>query len=1072
MTLRVLFAALALTLAPATLRAQSEVPIQCTASVDSADLADTGVFTLTLACTPQEDITVPYAVRVAIWRGSRELTNRTHSPDPPTTKWKSGKVVKYSLPCSVPLDPTLTGGEQLDVRLGFVDAHSDAVFAPIGAPSGADGLADVAELLAPTFTPIEQQEQVERLLAKAKEMKGTGRTAEAWDVLERGIRLANDDHVKRRFKDELVALGPLPPRPLDAVELTIVHQRIDDERTRYLRLVAGSMHDRKRFHGAVKILEEIGGSLEERGNQAVIGALSDAERVTKDVDAERQAMLDFVPEADAAEAEKSIQALGLGDRLLDKADQFAKAGKLTAARSIYRALKRAEAQSIVEAATARIPPLEAAILGAIPKDEQVEVDAALKHPCFERTTWRASHRFVFIGPKTLVDTIPDDSIRRFDLAYVFVTDLFGRVPNPAGDRLTVYFKELWDFGGGVGGGKIIDIGNAKPDAKGMRIDNGLYYHELTHCVDDTRPVFEGFHEGLANLGAAYCFEALGQDGDSLHSFESNLAAFKADYLDRDLEYWRIPNYGPSCGFFLSFVERFAKTKDGHDWRPLRQFFREYRDAPVRDGREPFVARALAHYLMRAFGDGAFDELVKDRFPLVESDKDAVNEELDCWSWGAINERSDQVKPDRFPNSPLPRDLLTRGLLSLEASGDAEGARKFGREELGLLYDWMVVGPFACDGSDVAAVPFPPEHEIDFSKQYPARQNNALWQPPTDHPPVSISGSGWVDLQFPYMDDTATYALTNVTVDAAQDATIHARADDDVTIFLNGERLGDYRDRGWNDSTELTWRGPVKHVPDAMRFAVRLAAGRNELLVKVKNRVGGAGFVVAISRRDGTPIPGLSSDAAQPERRPAPSDASKEFVRRFHHDGAAKDIAGRFDVAVGEFRSRNKRLCGESTSKGVAWRKYTVRPGFPKDSPSNLAWLKEKATDALSDFELEVGIASADAPKCVVTFQGEGKTDGLSGWNLILEPSGARVRASLERYDHLVYQSAWTELPKADERKLVMSLVSGKLDVKLADVALFDGVAIRAIPGKTRIGFATWGQDTQFSEIDLRAPPRK
>ena len=93
-------------------------------------------------------------------------------------------------------------------------------------------------------------------------------------------------------------------------------------------------------------------------------------------------------------------------------------------------------------------------------------------------------------------------VRRFftggsvlDLDYVFQTDLFGRVPNPGGDRVTVFFKELWDFGGGVGGGKTIDIGKADPGQRGYRVDVGLLYHELTHCIDDTDPIFEGFREG-------------------------------------------------------------------------------------------------------------------------------------------------------------------------------------------------------------------------------------------------------------------------------------------------------------------------------------------------------------------------------------------------------------------------------------------------------------------------------------------------------------------------------------------------------------------------------------------------
>src|SRR5690606_8209958 len=112
-----------------------------------------------------------------------------------------------------------------------------------------------------------------------------------------------------------------------------------------------------------------------------------------------------------------------------------------------------------EAAAAR-REIERAWLQDVPPEQRAEADAARNHPCWARTAARQSHRFVMIGPKTLVDGIVDESLLRFDLAYLYLTDLFGRVPNPDGDRVTVYFKELWEFGGGIGGGKIVDVGRA------------------------------------------------------------------------------------------------------------------------------------------------------------------------------------------------------------------------------------------------------------------------------------------------------------------------------------------------------------------------------------------------------------------------------------------------------------------------------------------------------------------------------------------------------------------------------------------------------------------------------------
>ena len=39
-----------------------------------------------------------------------------------------------------------------------------------------------------------------------------------------------------------------------------------------------------------------------------------------------------------------------------------------------------------------------------------------------------------------------------------------------------FWKELWDFGGGQGGGRIIDIGRADPKRKGYGASSDYYYY--------------------------------------------------------------------------------------------------------------------------------------------------------------------------------------------------------------------------------------------------------------------------------------------------------------------------------------------------------------------------------------------------------------------------------------------------------------------------------------------------------------------------------------------------------------------------------------------------------------------
>ena len=116
-------------------------------------------------------------------------------------------------------------------------------------------------------------------------------------------------------------------------------------------------------------------------------------------------------------------------------------------------------------------------------------------------TGSASREFLYIGDADLVARIPEKSRRSFDLAYLALTDLAGRVPNPGGDRVTVFFKELWDFGGGVGGGTRIDIGRADPKSKAaVLVATPLLFHELAHCVFDFDGL-PGWVEGVADFAA-------------------------------------------------------------------------------------------------------------------------------------------------------------------------------------------------------------------------------------------------------------------------------------------------------------------------------------------------------------------------------------------------------------------------------------------------------------------------------------------------------------------------------------------------------------------------------------------
>lgn len=1055
----------------------------------ASTVADDGTFTLRLTCVPKEKLQTHYALRVALTSATLAEDYVVDQPlKPSTAKWRPGARVEYSIPLHLPKSHAFDADEIVGVRAAFVPKDGGEL-RNLGVRWAdfldEDGLTEITRVAAPPFAGAAGPARLEEAFAIAAQSVRSGDAPGAWARLDAALRDARSDSTKARVRDKLAEAGKLKPPGISPLEQTIIDQRIRAEKVRVLRIEAGRMRARGQLHGALMVLEEIGGALALDADQKVIGAVDDAERATERIEDLRERLLAEQTESEEAAVEQLVQKHGRTAKLLERAEELAEDGQFPVALGCLRMLRRRDGEDLYRRAQDRLETMGEEHLANIPPEQLAEVKAWVEHPSWARTAVVESHCFLFIGPKELVAGIPAPSKLRFDLAYVYLTDLFGRLPNPEGDRITVYFKELFDFGGGIGGGKIIDIGRASPSpARPTRVDTGLLYHELTHCVDDTRPVHGGFTEGLANVGAAFTHEALEQRGDALHSFDDNLDAFQRYFLDRDLEYWRIQEYGPSAGLFLHFVEEYASVKGGHDWSPLRRFFRDYREAPVRDGREPAVMRSIAHYLVKSFGPEAFDDLVRFGFPLEESDRWLLRRELEAF------EERNGLKPFEgafadFPNSQLPRDVIERDLFQASNAEQLERAAEL-RKQLGIVFEWKVIGPFFAKRADPGACPFPPEYEIDFDK--PPSSLNALrkdterrwwkdpwwsWKPTQQHKDAVLFPSGWLRFDYdPYGDDNAAiYALSHVTVEEDADVLVHARADDDLILFINDERVGSYRGRGPNGSTDLRWRGPYEEAADAIRMPARLLAGRNKILTKIKNRWGVAGVVVAISKPDGSRLDFTADAGPPPSPGPRPSvlEPSWKRVVRLDH----RSFKSKTKVAVGAFKSKNKLWFGSDTEGAVKWRMFTVRPGFPKDSPSNLLWLKSSLTDDVERLRIDVALDGGTRPKLGLTFQGEGGDDALSGWNLLLLPAGKDgILARLERYDRLVYQSdkiVWEE--SGESRVLSLRYWDGWCSALLDDVPLLDRVSIDAIPERHRIGLTTWGPTTTLQWLEFSRGPR-
>ena len=72
--------------------------------------------------------------------------------------------------------------------------------------------------------------------------------------------------------------------------------------------------------------------------------------------------------------------------------------------------------------------------------------------------------------------------------------------------------------------------------------------------------------------------------------------------------------------------------------------------------------------------------------------------------------------------------------------------------------------------------------------------------------MTVDDSGWLRFHFSYMDNSAIYALTHVTVATETEAWLHLRGDDDVTLFVNDALVGKLdRSNGPHGPWRPDWR---------------------------------------------------------------------------------------------------------------------------------------------------------------------------------------------------------------------------------------------------------------------------
>ncbi|MDJ0976769.1 MAG: hypothetical protein QNJ98_20100, partial [Planctomycetota bacterium] len=366
------------------------VPVRVAAEVDSSQTPATGRWDVTLIFTPEEKVTRPYSVYLRITYRGGTLLNFDHAPELPTTKWRKGKPVRYTIPVPVPIQLMKREGDTLGVMVGFFDAEADKMVDPLNEKVHAH-FVHAATLTVPEMGSTDDPAVREQLLARAKALAGEGKKADAWAVLELGIRRAKEDEAKYVYRDALEAMGYFDPRPISVIEKNIVARRIENEKRRYMRLMAGRYFDRKKLWAALRILEAVGGKISEEAGQAVIGALAEAKRSQKDIQQIQLRILGSITDEDKQAARETMNKLGLTPKLLEKARGFFKDKAYGKARYILRELMVLKDRALAQPARALLDEVDAAWLADTPPDQQKLVDDAVNHPAFGRIGTVATH---------------------------------------------------------------------------------------------------------------------------------------------------------------------------------------------------------------------------------------------------------------------------------------------------------------------------------------------------------------------------------------------------------------------------------------------------------------------------------------------------------------------------------------------------------------------------------------------------------------------------------------------------------------------------------------------------------
>lgn len=246
---------------------------------------------------------------------------------------------------------------------------------------------------------------------------------------------------------------------------------------------------------------------------------------------------------------------------------------------------------------------------------------------------------------------------------------------------------------------------------------------------------------------------------------------------------------------------------------------------ARDGAKPGRARRLALDLVETHRPGTSAKLHAGWLDDPEFRYEAVAAEIDRGRTLLKAGQKDQALATFRTAFASARDVQQSrdaavGLLEL---GDKVSVA----QHLGFLTEWYLIGPFDGLNQQGFHTSYPPEKKVDLAAELEGQGKKVRWvryHADEASPKSNAKHQVLINLRekkaLGDADDAVAFAYTEFTIPSARAVEFRGAADDNFTVWVNGQRLFGFEE----------YRNGVRL--DRHRFTANLQAGKNTVLVKI------------------------------------------------------------------------------------------------------------------------------------------------------------------------------------------------------------------------------------------------